>query len=301
MITVKLMGGMGNQMFQYALGRTLSLKNNDSLILDLNFLLDRRPRPNFTFRDFDLVIFDLKVETILSMEKLDLAAKASYSKILSKLHIDQLLHYLPRMSYVIGDNNPTKFNPKILNLKGNIYLNGYWQSPKYFSSITEIIKRDFSIKKEFIDENSDIANLIKNTNSVCVNVRRTDFITNPEAAKYHGSCSLDFYQEAAKIITKQVDKPHFIVTSDDIDWCRDNLKFDLPTTYIGHEYSGYKFANYLWLITQCKHFIIPNSSFAWWGAWLSENREKIVIVPKNWFNDPRIDTSDLIPTDWIRI
>lgn len=301
MITVKLMGGMGNQMFQYALGRHLALKNNDSLQLDLNFLQDRTPRPNFTFRDYDLDIFELTVPTFSTLANLDLSARASYSKIMSRLHIDQLIGFLPGTSKIIRDSVPTKFYPAVLSSSGNIYLNGYWQSPKYFEAVSDTLKKDFSIKKELINPNSDVADLTRKENSICVNVRRADFISNPEAAKYHGFSGLEYYQKAEKIITEQVQNPHFVVSSDDIEWCRKSLKFNHPTTYVGYEYGGHKFANYLWLMTECKHFIIPNSSFAWWAAWLSKSNNKIIIAPKNWFNDPSIDTTDLIPSDWIRI
>ena len=111
----------------------------------------------------------------------------------------------------------------------------------------------------------------------------------------------EYYDRGIALIAPRPKYPHVFVTLDDIEWCRENLHFDCPTTVLGHEHKGYKFGNYLTLMSCCKHFLIPNSTFAWWAAWLSVFPDKIVVCPRNWFRDPKIDSSDMIPGGWMRL
>ena len=136
---------------------------------------------------------------------------------------------------------------------------------------------------------------------VSINVRRGDFVQHSVSSSFHGFRGLEYIYDAVNLIKSKVDKPHFYVFSDDIEWCAENIKTDDPLTIVDHTHAGKKFADYLHLMKECKHFIIPNSSFAWWAAWLSENHAKIVIAPKKWLNDSAIDTSDVTPAGWYRI
>ena len=111
----------------------------------------------------------------------------------------------------------------------------------------------------------------------------------------------EYYDRGIALIAPRPKYPHVFVTLDDIEWCRENLHFDCPTTVLGHEHKGYNFGNYLTLMSRCKHFLIPNSSFAWWAAWLNPSSDKIGVCPRNWFRDPKIDASGMIPEGWIRL
>ena len=139
------------------------------------------------------------------------------------------------------------------------------------------------------------------TDSICVNVRRTDYVTVQSAIETHGFVGKGYYDRGIGQIAPRLKNPHIFVTSDDLEWCRGNLRFEYPTTILGHEYKGYKFGEELTLMARCKHFLIPNSTFAWWAAWLSSSQGKIVVCPKDWFRDSLIDSSDLMPSEWIRI
>lgn len=291
MITVNLMGGMGNQMFQYAVGKALSLKYQVPLQLDITELLDRTPRPNFVFRDYDLDIFCLQANLIAFSKK-----GITNNK------------YIKWMLKTINSSLPIRFRKYFaephfhytehINLvSSKVYLHGYWQSPKYFESIEADIRNDFRFKEPLAKDNL-ILQVIQNTKSICLNVRRADFVTN----SFHGTMDNSYYKNAVEKLESLIGtKMHIFVFSDDIKWCEKNLLFDYPTTYVGHEHKGKKFANYLELMIACKHFIIPNSSFAWWAAWLCEYENKVIIAPTKWFSEENLNTEDLIPQTWLRI
>lgn len=278
MIIVKLMGGMGNQMFQYAFARSLSLKTNTEFKIDLSFLKRRDLGENFTYRDFDLNIFNIS------------------ENIIKEIQTDNL--------QIINENmfsySQETVNTVEQNIGGNIYLDGYWQSYKYFEDFGEHIKKDFTFKN-LVEDNKDtnVKNMfidIIDSNSVMVNVRRTDYLNN----NFHGVMGIDYINEASKIIESKIDNPKYFVFSDDIEWCKENVKLD-NMVIVNYDYKGDRFDLYLQLMKSCKHFIIPNSTFAWWAAWLSSNKNKIVISPKLWFTDTSINTNDLIPSNWVRI
>ena len=285
MIIVKLMGGMGNQMFQYAAGRRLAIKHKTILKLDLSFLLDKTPRENFTYRAYDLDVYNIQENFTSFIDKIKQKLKL--------INVIQQPHY--------------HFYKKILSAPDNSYLVGFWQSEKYFIDIEQVIRKDFTLKFDLDYETKKMAEKIKSLNAVCLNVRRGDFVSNPVANKFHGVCNLEYYLKSIEYITDRVSNPHFFVFSDDLEWCKKNLQIDYPFTIVSHIYAGKKFEFKLKLMTLCKHYIISNSSFAWWGVWLNKNLEKIVIAPKKWFNDTSrfndilINTIDLIPETWIRI
>jgi hypothetical protein len=187
----------------------------------------------------------------------------------------------------------------VLNAPGNVYLAGYWQSEKYFKEIEDIIRRDFCLKSEPGPENAAMADEIKGVPSVCVHVRRTDYVTDPRTNQHHGTCSPEYYRNAACLVGSQVSNPHFFVFSDEPDWARANLELPVPTTFVTHNGSEKGYED-LRLMALCQHYIIANSSFSWWGAWLG-NSGGIVVAPKRWFNTEGRDTRDLIPAGWARL
>lgn len=290
MIIIKLMGGLGNQMFQYALGRHLSLKHNTPLKLDLSFLLDRSPKPNFIYRDFDLDIFNMRPVFANFFESL--GGKTPGNR------IKKYLNTLRGSPFSIIQEKNLNFDENILKLPDNCYFEGYWQSEKYFTEIEDTIRRDFSIPAR---PDPGLMKKILSSESICINVRRGDYVTNPLANKYHGLCGADYFYKAIDQMKKFTEKPTIFVFSDDIPWCEEKLKFDDPTIFVTHHYAGKKYEKYLKLMSLCKFFIIPNSTFGWWAAWLSCEPEKKVIAPQKWFADPAISCEDIIPDDWMRM
>src|SRR3989344_3678940 len=274
MIVVRLKGGLGNQMFQYALGRVLALKNNTELKLNTSFL-----NLNFaigTKRNFSLGVFNIEAKTI----------ESSFFVILFR-----------RIFQRKGREKSFNFDKNILSIGSDVYLEGYWHSPKYFAGYEDIIRKDFTLKNLPTKNIQNLAKEIQNTNSLCIHVRRGDYVGN----KYYVVINNEYYKKGIEYISSKTAVEKIYVFSDDIEWCRANLSFGIPTMFVGDEYAGEKGEGHMYLMSKCKYFIIANSSFSWWGAWLALFKDKIVICPKQWFGDASIDTSDLIPESWIRI
>ena len=295
MIIVQLQGGMGNQMFEYALGRALSLKYKVPLGLDLSYLLDRTPRPKsmkFTFRDYDLDVFNVQAE-IVPQSKIPFTYRR-FLKGKSGLYL-----YILRKKFFKGKGTEKKFNfdESVFSLGARAYLKGYWQSPKYFDNIADTIRKDFTLKNLPKEEIQNLYKEMASENSLCIHVRRTDFIGN----SLHQVVKNNYYERGIDYLKKTEKIEKIYVFSDDIAWCKDNMKLGFPTVFIGPEYSGQKAEGNLFLMSACKYFIIPNSTFSWWGAWLSARDGKKVIVPQKWFDNPSINTTDIIPEEWIKI
>lgn len=292
MIIVRLMGGMGNQMFQYALGRRLAYDNNTELKLDLGFF-ERQPinNANHVRRNFDLDVFKLAAKLASPSEVYDLTRRLPFS------FGDKVLNRLIGLKPTYVREPHFHFAPEILSVGDGVFLEGYWQTEKYFASIDEILREDFEFREEISENAGKILERIRSSQSVCVNVRRGDFVTN----SFHGTQDIDYYRQGEEIVRSRTDDATFFVFSDDIEWCEANLKFNGPATFVSHIYAGRKFQDYLRLMSACKHFIIPNSSFAWWAVWFNRDINKTVVAPKRWFSDPSWNTKDLASDNWIRI
>ena len=189
---------------------------------------------------------------------------------------------------------------KNINTNENIYVSGFFQKEYYFKDIRTQILQDFNISIQ--DDNiKKLESDILSSNSICINVRRGDYVTNQNTNNFHGFHGVEYINKSISEITKKIKNPMFYIFSDDIDWCVNNLKIDYPHFFVDHTYKGNKFSSYLKLMSSCKNFIIPNSTFAWWATWLNQNEEKIVYVPNNWFNVNYMNTDGLIPLNWNKL
>lgn len=295
MIIVKLVGGLGNQMFQYAFGKALAYYNKTALKLDIKHLLERDAPTFQTYRSYQLSVFNIDAN-IASQQEVDNMIKASIT-FLNKILYKVKPEIMP--SKLLTETGFT-FNSSALILKENIYVDGYWQSELYFKNIESIIRREFIFKSAPDIRSQSIINLIRSVEAVSIHIRRGDYINDKKTNQFHGICSLIYYKDAIAYFTKRIKKLHFFIFSDDPKWARENIITGYPTTYVEHNSSDKGYED-MRLMSQCQHNIIANSSFSWWAAWLNANPEKIVIAPLKWFNDPTINTQDLIPADWVRI
>jgi hypothetical protein len=302
MIIVKLIGGLGNQLFQYALGRNLAERNSTILKLDLSGFEE------YKLQRYGLHCFEIW-EHIASIEEIETFKRKRITHF-SNL-ISRVIRSLGFSSYPTSffyqhpkylKEKEGDFDPSILDTTGNIYLDGYWQSEKYFYGIREILLREFVIKYEPDFMNTKLINVISKHESVSLHIRRADYVLDPLTNQVHGVCSMDYYKKAVNILGQKVQNCHFFIFSDDHKWVRKNFIIDYPFTIINQNDASKNFED-LRLMSLCKHNIIANSTFSWWGAWLNKNPNKIVIAPKKWFADDELNaqTIDLIPLSWFRL
>lgn len=296
MIIVRLSGGMGNQMFQYAAARALALKHNVPLKLDTTFLEHRIKmpkflRPNFSFRNFDLDVFNIKAEIAKPNEIKFWNRPILWGK--AMIVIDAALR---KLSIFPGWEKEASFNNEFLNFGPNTYLQGFWQSEKYFKNISQVIKKDFTLNYDLSSKVKVLADKIEHENSLCVHLRR-----NHGGGSYHAKYDMDYYERGIEMIKKNNIIDKIYVFADDIDWCQKNIDFGIPTFFVTREYAGKKGEGDMFLMSKCKYFIIPNSTFSWWGAWLSERKDKIVVAPLRWTKDQKKIEASILPDDWVKI
>ncbi len=291
MITVRLKGGLGNQMFQHAFARAYSLKNNVPFQLDVRYLKDRSPRKNFIYRNYDLDIFNINP---VILKPVDYFPYAIYSVLMAEAlqckfpSLKKITNKYLEKDYLIDKN--------IWSENSFTYFSGYFQSYKYFSEYKDQIADDFTFRNCLDNNCQPLMQEVRMQETICLNVRRGDFLND----KLLNVVSKNYYYRSVDFIKSKVNNPVIYVFSDDTKWCEENLKFDIPTVYITHEFAGVKFRNYFELMMNCKHFIIPNSSFAWWAAYLSKSINKIVVVPSIWQNDSKANSKDLVPDNWYK-
>ncbi|MBI2627538.1 alpha-1,2-fucosyltransferase [Candidatus Nomurabacteria bacterium] len=296
MITVFLRGGLGNQMFQYVVGLQLAKKNSTPLVLDTTFLNDRFPRKEFTYRTFDLDIFTLqpqftllsKVSSIFPVSGLWAGIDLAWIKLRNMLHLQKFLQ----------EKEAHVFDPGVVSATGNVLLYGYWQNEKYFSDIENEVRAAFQFRYPLDDYANQLRNEILSSESVAVCSRRGDFVQFTSARKLMGDTNLSYYDRAISYINEHVKNPRYFVFADDIEFCKKHLNLPPSTVYIAK--LGPKWSFHLELMSLCKHSIIANSTFYWWGAWLNQYKNKIVIAPSRWYAD-REKQPEIVPKSWIKI
>lgn len=284
------MGGLGNQMFQYAAAYALSKRNNSSLQLDLSFVKEMRNEKNFTNRDFELKVLNAN---IISVNPLVLKIVKTCNRLFERLKLKS------RVIKAYHEKG-LAFEKSFLTLTGNYYLIGYFQSEKYFLAYRVDMLKAFSFKYPLVGENLYLSQLITSHNSIAVHVRRGDYVSKKEVNDFHGVLAMDYFSTAMEFIRQKVQAPFFYFFSDDPEWVKENLGSSSESLVINHNH-GFESYRDLQLMSLCKHNIIANSSFSWWAAWLNQNPDKMVIAPQNWFKDKTIDTSNLIPKTWITL
>lgn len=289
MVIVGLQGGIGNQMFQYALGRALAYQLDVPLKFDLSNYSEHQ------LRKFELGNFNI-AGSIAS--ETDLALAKGYGvpgRILAPLFGS----IFKKLRFRTVHEKSLRFCPDIFAIRGNIYLVGYWQSEKYFAQISSIVRNEFTVRCAIDEVNGQRAEQIGGVTAVSMHVRRGDYVSDAHATQTLGVLPLDYYQSAVKLVASRVDTPHFFVFTDDTVWAKEHIRIAYPLTFVTHNRSEKSFMD-IYLMSRCQHNIVANSTFSWWGAWLNPNLRKIVVAPAAWYRDPAYDPSDLIPSSWER-
>lgn len=291
MIITKLMGGHSNQLFQYAVGRRLAIKHDTILKLDLSWFDGPFP-PGTTPRHYELGAYPINAEFATHKDLENIVSKPSFWSNLSKRSHNKI--------YKIQEGGP-KVNRSAINASDNVYLEGYWQNEAYFNDIRNVLLNEFEPVKPMTKKNQKYLELIQSCEAVSLHVRREDYVNNPVAHAFHGLKDNEYYKEAIRVLKQQLGGKQFkvFVFSKEIDWCKKNLDVGEPLAFIEGNKDG---SDDMRLMKHCKHNILANSSFSWWGAWLNQNLHKIVIAPKIWFLDEQADKeADIIPREWIKL
>ena len=291
MIIVKLIGGLGNQMFQYAAARRLSVKHGSLLKLDASIY--RTDQAGLTPYKYELGCFRLGSKVANKMDIILAGIGGGFVSL-----IMQLLTFNKKLKMI--REKDFNFDPAIPEAADNIYLIGHWISYKYFRDIEDLIRKEFAFISPQTGRRKQLSRHISSSESVSLHIRRGDYITDRRTNQKHGVCCLDYYKRAISAIEEKTRSPHFYVFSDDIKWAKENVKISHPTEYVENNIND-NASEDMRLMSRCKHNIIANSTYSWWGAWLNNNPGKTVIAPTKWFNDEGINVSDLIPEGWIKI
>lgn len=281
---IRLNGGLGNQMFQYAFGRALAEDLNLPLYYDLREL-QVDPLRKFALDGFNHA-GQVAPESALKKLKPGLL-----QKVWAKLKLPGTLN-----PSIVAEKS-FEFRKSYIKAKGPRYYMGYWQSEKYFERHAGLIRNDFAFKSGVTEPVTQWAQSIKSCDSVSVHIRRGDYVANAHTNAYHGVCSQEYYSNALSAALKGLAQPKLFVFTDDPVWVKENMQWP-----VGHEIisgNGLNDWQDMYLMSQCRSIITANSSFSWWSAWLSGHDR--VFVPQKWFNRARHGTDDLIPARWTRI
>jgi hypothetical protein len=293
MIIVRLIGGLGNQLFQYAAARRLARHRGVRLKLDLSWYRNNQ------VRSYRLHAFNIRAQ-IAGPQELAAVRPVPQRSTREKLHWLRQIVRRYRYWTILHEESLRPLDPAVRNVRGKVYLDGYWQTAKYFCDIAPIIQREYTLKYALSNYAQEMTRWIAASDSVGVHIRRGDYVADPVTNAYHGVCSLEYYHSCMHRLAEATGRPHFFVFSDDIDWAAEHLKPVYPLTFVSGAGQTVDYED-LWLMSQCRHQIIANSSFSWWAAWLNSNPEKLVCAPRRWLRAQHRDTRDVVPEEWIRV
>ncbi len=292
MIIGRCFGGLGNQLFCYAAAKSLAQKTGRKLYLDLHSGFKR----DFFKRTPEISLFNVPYKEAGYWQSFQFPGGVKVTTALRSLTLkNNWLH-----KYYYHERDLAHFDPAFFDQpkSGFIYLDGYWQSEKYFESIAPLIRQEFEMLDNHDNENREWAEKIRNTNAVALHARRLHGVPNQQKAqpiKGIRSVSLQYYIDCMNEISSKIENPHFYCFSDYPEWFEEKLKTSHNITFITHnKYGENRSHEDFWLMSLCKHFIISNSTFSWWAAWLSVYNDKIIFAPdlSLW------ECKDIIPSSW---
>jgi hypothetical protein len=286
------MGGLGNQMFQYAAARGVANAGGAAVQLDLEWFDVYGDQRRYELDQFRVVASELSEERRRRWRALRRAGT-----LLARVH--------PALGRVGGFYRERRFtfDPAVRSLRGDVYLDGYWQSPRYFEPVAREVRQELQPRRALSDSANRLRQLALSEGAVSVHVRRGDYVSNGRAARQHGLCPIDYYVASCSWISSRIVKPKFLVFSDDPAWAEANLRLPGDVVQVSRELEG-EAVEELAVMSACRHAVLANSTFSWWGAWLGDARselERIVIAPKSWFSNPAMSADDLLPARWTRL
>lgn len=321
MIIVRLSDGLGAQMFQYAFGRQLGIRSGQRVKYDVSWFEDR-DQFGGTDRSLTLDEFNTDLAYATGADRRSVLRGGPVGSWLSR-H-GYVLERIPRgpqltarwLNYYwevrdFPDSYPIDWPHRrlpylpILDVQGDGFFDGYWYSHRYFEDIPDVLRDDFSVPRPLTGKDAEVSDRMEETTSVSIHVRRDDKLgQGPEDDPLGNALPLNYFEKAAAYIADRVVHPHYFVFSDDPDWIASNIELDHPVTYVTHNDGSTDYID-LTLMSRCDHYVMANSGFSWWAAWLNPSEDKIVVVPKPWtrygYPDGSIERWDFLPEDWVRM
>jgi hypothetical protein len=285
------MGGLGNQMFQYATGWSLARRLGAELSVDRTWLEGEGLFA--TARHYELDAFRLQTRSAAPnvVSKLERRSENALNGLRRKLGLAASVTVLHEESHA--------FDARFDTVSGNVLLVGYWQSERYFVNCAEAIRTEFELADAPSPRNRELIEQIRATNSLSLHVRRGDYVSDETTSRFHGLMPVSYYRKAVELVAEEAGPVEIFVFSDDINWCKRELAIPgYNLYYVDHNTRG---SEDMRLMSACRHHILANSSFSWWGAWLNPDPTKIVIAPARWFQNGSIDSSDLLPQGWLQL
>jgi hypothetical protein len=295
MIITSIFSGLGNQLFQYAAGKALAQHHQTELKIDNSWFYSSEEKQ--TPRYYGLGEFNLS-EKIANVSEIRHFTVPAAGGIVGRIRA-RYNRSLPAHRKPVYYEPHFHVDPHFFQSRRDALITGYWQSEQYFQPIASQIRTTFTLPVKG-EQNRQWEQRIMAAEAVSLHVRRGDMVSNPDVARVHGACDLEYYREAARKIAEGLTEPEFFIFSDDPEWCLEHLKLDHPVHVVSNNQGDDAWQD-MQLMRMCRHHIIANSSFSWWGAWLNPSESKKVIAPARWFNAANHDLRDLLPKDWMRL
>jgi hypothetical protein len=293
MIIVRLKGGLGNQMFQYAYGRSLNAAGSHELFLDRSLLNTDFPLPGETPRNFELDAFRIDHKFLENPDESERMIRDSYSR----LHkFVGAIGMVPREK-VIRDG--ISFDPAKTSTYVNILLDGYFQSENYFFSIRDQILNEFRFREPDDRGFLEKSERLSASNTVAVHIRRGDYVSNSSANAHHEICSPEYYRQAIELMREKIPGAGFYVFSDDTEYARELFRNDSSIQIMRGDEKDAAYID-MCLMAKANHHIIANSSYSWWSGWLAQKASQVVIAPAKWYKT-QATPDHLIPSGWIQL
>lgn len=295
MIIVRLRGGLGNQLFQFAAAHSLAVVKGVELKADL-YTYTRHPLRKYELHNFNIKLPEASRDEVHRFTGTNFVAR----------YLNKRSNYFHCPSVFAQPHY--HFYEDFFSLPVPIYLSGYWQSERYFSNVAGTIRNMITPAHSMDQRNSDLIAFLQTTDSVAVHIRRTDYTGTP----FFRPMDLDYYRRAFDFIQTRISEPRFFVFSDDIGWSRQQLADLANATFVDHNTGPDSYKDLL-VMSACRHQIVANSTFSWWAAWLNNYPHKTVVAPQTWFHNTYLtnkepvypcrlyNTRDLIPAGWTRL
>lgn len=297
MIISKIFQGLGNQFFQYAFGYARAKELGADFKIDTSYFEQHASVTQFgqTYtRDFGLNRFSISAPQATAKE-IEEVLYPRGTTLMEKLFNRYRMLLAPDYHRFRVKEGLLQYNRHFQKILDNTYVEGYFTDERYFKPFRAELMREFTLVDKPSEQNLQMLDRIRQCGSVCISIRRTNFLNNP----LHGTCGEDYYYNAMDVMASKIENPIFFVFSDDNEWVNRHFKSPYEMVLVQHNYPN--FYEDFRLMVACRHHIIPNSTFPWWAAWLSDAAEKIVLAPKHWLKDTDIDFSDYVPREWIKL